>query len=500
MLPVFRPVLGVAGLPDHVGRLTPGHIYCVAADYRALRLQLLARSLQESLALGVHVLLVASADPWLAGLPALLPHRRSGRLRELAADELSHRLRAEPQSALEWISTQLPASGGLVLIDDAQALFELDDAAAAMLWASRWRPWAVIGKRVVLALVNARAVSARRDAAIEPPTRAFDGFALVRAGNRQASLEVRHWTDEAGMPGRHPTWLLRPDPRRDLVAKADRRGGHGDVKEHDRILVATRRAAADFPAGLPDWMVVDGWAAAVQLVRGARAGALVLHFQRPQDFRTLARAVAVVRTHAAAPLAVVVRETGGRLRIAQQIALLRLGASLIVTRGADATRVRLAAERFAVNVRSTRMPETDVERVISEADAAVTPGACLPSVFRHEAQRLLDGTDEELQHVLLRLEAVGDGVARLVDIATQRSRDALMCEHGHGLWLLLCGCAPEQVDGVLGRLFGKRFAGLFAQRTVHAQRDAIRRALAALPPDDGGSTSSPGAATSSAER
>lgn len=492
-------MLGVAGLPDHVGRLTSGHVYCVAADYRALRLQLLARSLQESLAHGVQVLLIASADPWPAGLPSLQPHRRSGQLREVDPAEWLHRLHASPESAFQWADSHLPAAGGLVLVDDAQALFALDDAAAAMLWVERWRAWTVRGKRVVLALVNAPKGSAR-GAGHEPAMRAFDGFAMVRAGGRQASFEIRHWTEEAAAPGKHPAWLLRPDPRRDLVAQADRRNAPTDAGEHDRTLIATRRAAADFPPGLADWTVVDGWAAAVRLAHGARAGALVLHFQRPQDFRTLARAVAAVRTHGSASVAVVIRETGGRLRIAQQIALLRLGASLIVTHGTDATRVRLAAERFAVNGRSSRAPEIDIERVIGEVDAAVAPGACLPSVFKREAQRLLDGTDEELQHVLLRLEAVGDGVARLVDIATRRSRDALMCEQGHGLWLLLCGCAPEQVDGVLGRLFGARFARLFAQRTVHAQRDAIRRALATLPHEDGGPTSLPGAATNWAER
>lgn len=492
-------MLGVAGLPDHIGRLTPGHVYCVAADYRALRLQLLARSLQESLAQGVQVLLIASADPWLAGLPSLQPHRRSGRLREVDSGEWSHRLRTSPESALGWAGSQLPASGGLVLIDDAQALFALSDATAAMSWVERWRAWAVHGKRVVLALINAPIGSACGPG-LEPATRAFDGFALVRAGGRQANLEIRQWTDEAVAPGHHPAWLLRPDLRRDLVAQADRRGAPDSASEHDRTLIATRRAAADFPPGLADWTVVDGWAAAVHLAHGTRAGALVLHFQRPQDFRTLARAVAAVRMHGPASLAVVIRETGGRLRIAQQIALLRLGASLIVTHGTDAARVRLAAERFAVDGRSSHPLEADVERVIGEVDAAVAPGACLPSVFKREALRLLDGTDEELQHVLLRLEAVGDGVARLVDIATRRTRDALMCEHGHGLWLLLCGCAPEQVDGVLGRLFGARFARLFAQRTVHAQRDAIWRALAALPHEGDGPTSLPGAATSSAER
>lgn len=507
----------MTGLPAPVRSLAPGRLLCVAADRPALQQRLLARSLNDTLAEGVPAVLVAAAQAWPHELPlmrALQAHRRSGRLRTLDAAELVRRAQGGLQPVLDEIGSALPPAGGLVLIAQADALFGLsgvrgaEGAATVAAATAGWRAWCAQGGRVVLGLLDATDPAMRQAGLPHALACGFDGFAALRTTGDQARLDLSHWmsADEAA---RRTVWLVRADARRGLVARADPQAAIGPGATEAGAPVITHRAAGDFDAAGAGWRVVGGWSAAVQAARAMDAGVLVVHFHRPQDFRTLARTVAAIRSRAgptSAPArapAVIVRETGARLRLVQQVALLRLGASLIVARETDTRRLRLAAESFAAG--GVARVEPDADRVLREVEATFREGACPPALFRREVERLLDGTGDELQHVLVRLDAAGGDVARLAAIGVRRVRDALICSQDDAVWLFLLGCAPERVEPVLARLFGARFERLFARRRLYDQPEAMRRALTALPPHDAVAprdavTSSPGAATSSAAR
>lgn len=245
--------------------------------------------------------------------------------------------------------------------------------------------------------------------------------------------------------------------------------------------VITQRAAHDFDAAGAGWRVVSGWLAAVQAARTLDAGLVVLHFHQPQGFRSLARAVAAIRARGGPAPAVMVRETGARLRLVQQVALLRLGASLLLARETDARRLRLAVESFVADRGFAREAAVDVEQVLAQLDAIAAGGARTPAGFRQAVERLLAAASDEPQHVLLRLETAGGDAQRLAAIGSRRSRDALLCAEGGAVWAFLLGCAPGQVDAVLARVFGARFARLFTGRAVHTGPEPVRAALAALP-------------------
>ena len=263
-----------------------------------------------------------------------------------------------------------------------------------------------------------------------------------------------------------------------------------------RAPIITERAAFDFDANGAGWQVVDGWLAAVRAARAPGAGPVGLHFHRPQGFGSLARAVAAIRARPGPAPAVMVRETGARLRLVQQAALLRLGASLLLTRQTDARRLRLAVESFVADGDPAREAAPDIERVLAPIESSAADPARSPARFREEVEQLLAATGDEPQHVLLRLQpADGRAPEQLAAIGGRRARDALVCADGAAVWVFLLGCAPGEADAVLARLYGARHVRLFAGRSASTGVEPIRAALAALRP-----TSSPGAATSSAAR
>jgi hypothetical protein len=483
-----RPVLGIAAMPERIRTLARGGVYAITADRRALRRRLIARTLRESLAAGVQVLLVATPDDALRDSPALRPYREDGRLLELDARDLAGRLSGhEVRPAIDACAAVLTdPAGAFVVLDRADAFFSLASMPAADAAATRWQAFANGGTHTVLALFDAVAGPAREFAALESVAAGFAGFGVIRTAEAQTTFDLRHWGGALGVT-RRTTWLLRDDSGASggLVADADLRSD-GRIAlppppepAEAPLLVATRRAAIGFASNPPGWRVVGSWAEAVDAARHARIGALLMHFHQPQDLRPLARAIAAVRGRVGGSPAIVVRETGARLRIAQQVALLRVGASLIVSREADPARVRMAVESFATVGGVPHEVEVDVERVLAEVGARFG-GVLAPEVFRVEVERLLAGTGDELRHALLRLDAVGEDVVRLARVAARRSRDAVLCTDRHGLWIFLFGCPADGMDALLARLFGARFERLFVRRAVQESPAEIRRTLAAI--------------------
>lgn len=473
-------------MPQRIQALAPGSLYAIAIDRRAVRLRLLSRSVRDSLAAGIRVLLVTSAEDWSQLSASLQSFRDEGRLGVVDAGLLAGRLEGlEVQRAIDECAAQLPGRGGLIVCDRADPFFSLATMPAADAAAMRWQAWASGGGHTVLALFDAVAGPAREFAALEFVAAGFAGFGVVRTAGPQTTFDLRHWAGALGVT-RRTTWLLHPDAADDgLLADADLRSdGRFAMPPAPEpaaapLLVATRRAASDLRVEPPGWRLVTAFGEAVQAARHVRVGALLLHFHQPQDLRGLARAIAAVRSQPGGSPAIVVRETGARLRIAQQVALLRVGASLIVSREADPARVCMAVESFATVGGMAHEVEVDVERVLADVGARFG-GLLAPEVFRQEVERLLGGTGDELQHALLRLDAVGEDVQRLARVAVRRTRDAVLCADRHGLWIFLFGCPAEEVDAVLPRLFGTRFERLFVRRTVSGTVPEIRRALAAI--------------------
>lgn len=477
-------------MPQRIRALARGSVYAIAIDRRTVRQRLLSRSVRDSLSAGIRVLLVTSAQDWSRLSAALQPLRDAGCLRVVDAASLAARLEGlEVQRAIDECAAQLPGEGGLIVFDRADPFFSLSQVPAADAAAMRWQAWASGAGHTVLALFDAVAGPAREFAALESVAAGFAGFGVVRTTGPQTTFDLRHWTGALGVT-RRTTWLLHPDAADDgLLADADLRSdGRVAMPSPPEpaaapLLVATRRAACDLTVEPPGWRLVSSWDEAVQAAgqpaRQVRVGALLLHFHQPQDLRSLARAIAAVRAQPGGSPAIVVRETGARLRIAQQVALLRVGASLIVSREADPVRVRMAVESFATVGGLAHEVDVDVERVLAEVGARFG-GLLAPDVFRIEVERLLEGTGDELQHALLRLDALGEDVQRLARVAARRSRDAVLCSDRQGLWMFLFGCPAEEVDVVLPRLFGVRFERLFVRRAVIGSVPEIRRTLAAI--------------------
>jgi Cellulose biosynthesis GIL len=461
--------LGIAGLPPRMQQLSRGMIYAVVADQQSIRIPLLARTLIKTIEQGAPTILLSQAEPsaWLkkarlAGIE-LASHVRSGALKIFRhqPDSAKQVFKAGASNVISELSQQNIEPGSLVVIDQADAFFLLADPRFAVEACQAYQDWAEEFDLTIVAAFVPSAHAPRDFVTLRAVSENMAGFALSRNGPELAQLEFRHWFGPSG-PNPRTLFGLRFDDHGLLVAHAI---GRGPATSFDSVLeieIATRRANEDFTASSTHWKTVENYADALAAIKDIPAGTLLLHFSYAAEFRTLCQTVAAVRAMGRAQWRVIVRERGAKLRIPHTVALLRLGASMIIPETTDATQGRLVAEAFRGTL-FTRAVEARVDTVIEDLQGLNSKNVREPAEFRRLAEQLMAaGSEFEIPHTLVRLGLDQIDGERISSILSRRgARDMLFAEHDQSLWVFLFGCAPEQAEAVLARLLGRNFERLF---------------------------------------
>jgi hypothetical protein len=485
-------VLGIDGLPDAISVLEPGLLYGVSSDQQSLRIILIARTLEAALRAGRPCVLVGPHEA-----PAILRKAElvGVPLREYVADGRLWMLRRpgeagaeSPASVARWRLAELRQArierGALVVIDRADDRFCVGDPGAAPGILASYVEWAESGAFTVLALFAPREPGGPEQTVLRALAEHFAGFAEAVSDGPEARLHVRHWFGANGTLMAAPLRLTIDRAGR-ILAQGLSSASAPQVDPAHELQVVTRRAATDFDGG--GWRVAETVLEAIDRALLAGAATVVLHFDRAAGLRELAQAVAVLRAVGRPQLRIVVRETAGRLRLAQMIALLRLGVSMVIPRELPGPSARLMAESLRGTL-FTRPHERDIDRALAGVKENLTRRALDVGAFREQAERLM-GWCEALQvpATLVRFSLVSPQVARATSAALLRgARDCLFAEHPTGLWVLLFGCLPEHADAVLSRLLGAHFERLIADVRRIGDPLAILDALRLLEPDAAG--------------
>jgi hypothetical protein len=485
-----RARLGVGGLPDALALLAPGELYAIEVDAQSLRLPLVAHTLFESLSAGVGCSLALPGDPasFLAkarlcgadlqrcdgsGELNLVRHR---------AEPMSLLLRGGPAAVLEAIDKAVPAGRGLLIIEQAESLLFLADPTQSVEAGDGLRDWARRrGVAVLLTCVPASRPQ-REFLALRSMAEDFAGLAVMRENEGGARLDVRHWF---GAQGGHPRIsvalrLASPGaPTAEPPPSAPARMRDATVQQ----IVALEGAVDDPVAAVRDasWSLVKSHAEAIEAARRLASGAIVLCFDRATPLRTLCHAVASVRRAAAPWVSVVVRERGMRLRLSQQIALTRLGASGIVPLDRDDADLAQSVRAMGGTAFMRQVPD-DIEATIATAGTAVAPQLLVTRAFRDMVAEVLAAAEGiDLPHALVHVACDPAKAQQLGTLALQRKiRDAAMTVDPTGLWLFLFGCPASRALGVAERAFGRIFAEVAADTAVAGSPGAIARRVERL--------------------
>jgi hypothetical protein len=484
------PRLGVAGAADTLKLLAPGEVYAIAADSQPLRLVSVAQALAASLETGAKCTLLVPGDPasfvakaHLAGID-LKWHEGSGDLAlvRLRSDPALPLFRAGPSAVLDTIDRAVAADRLLVVLENAETVLFLSDPAHAAEAAQGLLDWARRRGVAVIVTFTPATRPQREFLSLRAVAEDFAGFATLREYEGGALLDVQHWFGAAGA-----------QPRGSLALQMSPRGGvsmapsmplptHGQDAGTPRV-IAIESALDDPLAAVRDagWAIVNQHAEAIDAVRRLAAGAVILAFERDTPLRALCHTVASLRRVAAPWVSIVVRERGVRLRLGQQVALTRLGASTVVPERADDADLAQAVRALAGNAFLRALPE-DVEATFAAAGTATAPQLMVTRAFRDMVAEVLAASDGiQLPHALVHVPCDPAKAQQLGTFALQRRlRDAAMTVDPSGLWVFLHSCPASRASSVAVRAFGRYHPEVADTMTIEGTTGAIARRLERL--------------------
>jgi hypothetical protein len=502
--------LGLPGLDDSIAALARGQVYGIVADPQSLRLPLLAQLLHCTLTAGGRSTLILPGDPAaflskarLAGFD-LSWFEQNGDLEIVRqrADPLLPLFRGGAGPVLEMIDRSVRDDRRLLVLEQAEPLLLLSDPEAAGVAADGLRAWAERRGLVVLAAFTPATRPQREFLSLRAAAEEFAGFAVLREHEGGAVLDLRHWFGEAG-PTPRGSLRLRLQGNGGLsvepVSPAPARSGETGIVQ----VVAIERALDDALAAVRDsnWVVIKHHAEAIETARRLAAGAIVLPFDRATPFRALCQAVSSIRRVAAPWVAIVVRERGLRLRLGQQVALTRLGASTVVSGDQDDTGLAQAIRALSGTAFMRSLPD-DLEATIAAAGTSLAPQLMVTRAFRDlVAEVLLASEGIDLPHTLLHVACDPAKAQQLGTLGLQRKvRDAAMSVDPSGLWLFLFACPAARARSVAERIFGRNHgdiaAAITTESTVGGIALRLERLAAAVGVRDAGVSRAPTAPSS----
>jgi hypothetical protein len=487
---VARSRLGITGIADSIAVLAPGQVYAVAVDAQPLRLPFVAQALRATLAEGGRCAVVLPGDPAaFVSKVKLLDidlgwYEKSGELELVRQrhDPLLPLFRAGPSAVLELIARAAGEGRSLLVLEQAETLLFLGDPAHAGDACDGLRAWARRTGTTVIATFTPATRPQREFLSLRAAAEEFAGFAVIREHEGGALLDLRHWFGDGGSNLRASV-PLRATASGELTTEPAP-GAPARVRDSGAPQVVAIEAAIDDPvAAVRDssWTLFKHHAELIEASRRMTAGAVVLAFDRATPLRALCQTVAAVRRAAAPWVAVMVRERGLRLRLAQQIALTRLGASTVVPATADDADLAQAVRALSGTAFLRALPD-DVERTIAAADTASSPHLMVTRAFRDTVAEVLAASDGlELPHALLHVACDPAKAQQLGTFALQRKlRDAALTVDPTGLWVFLHGCPANRAAGVAERAFGRYHAEIASGVTVEGTVGAIARRLERL--------------------
>ena len=481
------PRFGVAGATDTLKLLAPGEVYAIAADSQPLRLVCVAQSLAASLETGAKCTLIVPGDPAsfvskanLAGID-LKWHERSGDLAlvRLRSDPALPVFRAGPAAVIDTLDRAVAADRALVVLESAETVLFLSDPTHAAGAAQALLDWA--RRRGVTVIVTlAPATRPQREfLSLRAVAEDFAGFATLREHEGGALLDVRHWFGAAGVQPRGSLALLLSPRGGVSMAPSMPLPTHGQDAGTPQV-IAMESALDDPLAAVRDagWSIVNQHAEAIEAVRRLTAGAVILPFDRETPLRALCHTVASLRRVAAPWVSIVVRERGLRLRLGQQVALTRLGASTVVPERADDADLAQAVRALAGNAFLRALPE-DIEATLAGAGTAAAPQLMVTRAFRDMVAEVLSASDGvDLPHALVHVPCDPAKAQQLGTFALQRRlRDAAMAVDPSGLWVFLHGCPASRATSVALRAFGRYHPEVADTMTIEGTTGAIARRL-----------------------
>jgi hypothetical protein len=509
-----RPLQGISllasGLADGSDQMLPGRAYALVALSPPARLPLVATALADAVRQEQAASLVLATEPAAfvrrlqgAGFAEALSLWRAGAWQVLQIQEGFDKkhFRYGTDAFTRELHHYQVGRNSLLIFDQADEFLSLHDTALAVDQARQLSAWAERLNATVLLVFNRAASSPAALACLNSLMDELAGLARVGVQEHGLCLAVDYWQGPQGTVVSR-RWPLEEDEGTGAYKAKSGMALSGPMAAPASSPPATPSAPAPALAPESHFLTTDGglqarWAeslggqwvtcnSALSLLREAMAVSeptVLLPYARSTDLRQLAELVHTLKLALPGAAKLIVVECDAALRYGQEALLLRLGASLVIHRGAPEARIPLMLG--AVRAQQAQAPASGIgfEAALSSVGVPAESGRVPIGIFVREARAsVLRSSVLGVPNALL----VGRPKAELTckDILARlhlpRSGD-LLSSDGSVCVVFLSSCPKASLDSALAHAFPAGLKDVFDSWDLGLTEADILARLGRLP-------------------
>jgi cellulose biosynthesis protein BcsE len=481
--------IGIAGLPAPARSMTPGQVYAINSDLAQPAAASFAGSLAEALR-GLLTAIAVIRTPVGELLQRLalhgvdvqdaLDHGRLIILRQ-SNDYGAKLLRYGARHFTDELDYYGVPPKSLLAIENAEALFTLDDPRLAENQARIYQQWCKSACVTALLLFAAPVASTPQATTLRNLSDLFAGMVEFSRIGMKLVWTIKHWQSPfASLSQREYVVGLDEQGEQLLTEGHSIEGLDKKIKyapDQDRVIAT--EAAVRGERGVPShWRIVPDLDVLLETAKDSIAATCLIDFAGGDNLRLIARTVHTLRRQCGRGLRIVVRERNLRLRYSDELLLLRLGANTVVY-------AEVSFSRFITLVNSLRdeayagtVPD-DFESAVQAAMPPQHVGYIAPSVFCDMVRECLAqsahiGVESALICLYLLPEATHIDTLRAFKI--KRLGDLFTADE-RSVWLFLYSCREPDVDATLERLYAEPLAHAFEGQVRYFSSSAIQSAI-----------------------
>jgi cellulose biosynthesis protein BcsE len=470
-----RPALaiGIDNLQESVCSLYPRQLYGVCVRNRDIRKALVAKTVQYAWEDGVQVVIVSSQPEVWAELIETISNgiaQPLQRYKPLLWEEIGDYQALIKQYGLGKLLEELDDSGtpaqSLIIMDEAETLFTWSDLKLVRKQGLIFRAWIREWKHTGLFLFHKMHFESPGAGTIRLQCNCLDGLAELDTDLLRLSWNVDHWSAPGGSRIETRSFGVSFNAQQHVLS-AD--GSTMDALAHQLLyapdedqVLTTHDALVDEKNVPPEWQRVEDFSALLQAARHAVAATVILHYNDAIRFKILAETTHQIREIAGRGLKIIVWERHKRLRYNQTMALMQLGANLVVHEYESFSHLLWCVDSLKGQCFGKKAV-ISYEDMLIESTPLDAHGYLRPQKFCDFVQTTLDRThDINIQHALVCFDLLPgrSHIDALMAFHPKRKGDVMTADN-KSLFIFFFACREPDIDIALDRSLNIKLDEMF---------------------------------------
>ena len=450
--------IGIENLPETVSSIYSGQLYGVCVRNRNMRETLIAGTIKRAWQEGAQVVVVSNQPEIWAGLIERMAHaipesllQSKPLLLESIGDYQELLKHYSLNKLLEELDDNGIPAGSLIIMNEAESLFSWSDLKLVRRQGLIFRAWIREWKHSGLFVFHKLHFESPGASTIRVQCNCLDGLAELDADMLRLSWKIDHWKTPGGRRVEARTYGVSYNAEQQSLS-AD--GSTMDAVAQqllyapDEDQVLTTDDVLNNEKGVPpDWQRFASFTALLQAVQHAVAATVILHYGSTVKFETLAETTHKIRETAGRGLKIIIREKEERLRYNQTMALMQLGANLVVHQYESFSHLLWCIDTLKGQCFGKK-PVHSYDDLMRESQPVDVHGYLRPQKFCDFVQTTLDRThDLNIQHAMVCLDLLPgrSHIDALLAFHPKRNGDVITADRER-LFIFFFACREPDID------------------------------------------------------